>query len=153
MRHDWDWAGARDEAMRALKLDPHNASALAWSGYVFWALGDMETALDFLQRAAAVDPLNAYTYEYLANALFQAGQPEGAQEAIRKASNLNPNAIGIHRIDADLMVEKGLFDAALAEINQDRDEENRIYVRAVIYHAVGPDPRWKAFLKKMNLPE
>jgi TolB-like protein/DNA-binding winged helix-turn-helix (wHTH) protein/cytochrome c-type biogenesis protein CcmH/NrfG len=216
--YEWDWRGAQSEAKRALELDPGNVNALAWSGYVAWALGDMETALDFLQREAALDPLSPHSWLYLAIAFIQSGRLEDAQTSLHNAGDLNPNEGALHRIAAEIMLRKGQPNAALTEIGLESDEENRTYLRACAYHALSkrneadaalanlqnkfaneaagdvasvyafrgdldqgfrwldraykqhevgltwvkvdvglknlwPDPRWKAFLRKMKLPE
>jgi TolB-like protein/thioredoxin-like negative regulator of GroEL len=216
--HDWDWAGAQAEAKQALELDPGNDSALAWTGYVAWVLGDLEKTVEFLQKGVANDPLNANGYLNLGTALWDTGRLNDAQDAIRMALDLNPTVYGAHKLAGDVKLAKGDPVAALAEMNQESDEESRQHGRALVYHALGrridtdaaladlesryatkaaygiaeihavrgeldqafgwldrsyrqrdascpwvktsprlknlwPDPRFKAFLRKMNLPE
>jgi len=135
--HDWDWAGAQAEAKQALELDPGNDSALAWTGYVAWVLGDLEKTVEFLQKGVANDPLNANGYLNLGTALWDAGRLNDAQDAIRMALDLNPTVYGAHKLAGDVKLAKGDPVAALAEMNQERDEESRQHGRALVYYALG----------------
>jgi TolB-like protein/Flp pilus assembly protein TadD len=135
--HDWDWAGAQAQINEALEVDPGNASALTWEGYLSWVMGQLEKAHELLQRSVAIDPLNPYAYLYFGIFLKDAGQLDEAQIAIRKSLDLNPAAIEAHLGLALLLLARSDPTAALAEIERENDEGKRQFGRALIFHALG----------------
>jgi serine/threonine protein kinase/TolB-like protein/Tfp pilus assembly protein PilF len=216
--YDWDWPGAQAQVQQAVELNPGNADASYWAGFLARILGHDEDALRFLQRAVANDPLNAFSYVSLGFVRYWTGRLSEAKIAIRKGLDLNPGHPYGHWLAGQVMVASGDPTAALAEFERDNDARQREEGRAIAYYALGrkvdadlaladvenryagsdaygiaeihafrgeidqafawldrayrqrdfrcvwakgdpllksvkPDPRYKAFLRKMNLPE
>ena len=99
-------AAAQDEASRALKLKPDNASANLSQGMVYEFAGDEVRAATFYQRAIKTDANQPDARLLLGNALMREGQYVEAAEQYRKMA-----AIAGHRNDSDARLAAALFAA------------------------------------------
>jgi serine/threonine-protein kinase len=74
--HDWNWADAESEFLRALDLNPRYLQTLAaYSGYYqVWIKGNFDKHVASAKLAAEQDPLSGYARGILANAYYQAGR-------------------------------------------------------------------------------
>ncbi len=99
-------AAAQDEASRALKLKPDNASANLSQGMVYEFVGDGLHAATYYQRAIKADPNLPDARLLLGNALMREGQYLEAAEQYRKMA-----AIAGHRNDSDAHLAAALFAA------------------------------------------
>jgi serine/threonine protein kinase/TolB-like protein/thioredoxin-like negative regulator of GroEL len=135
--HDWDWPGAQAQARQALGLDPGDAQALRWSGAVSVTMGQLDQALELLQRGVASDPLDPHAYSLLGEVHYRVGHLTEAQSALRKTLDLNSREYGAHLGVGLVMLARGDSAAALSEIDQESDEENRHLGRALAYFALG----------------
>jgi len=80
--HEFDWAGAEAEFLRALELSPSNADACDLYGRLCSALGRFDEAITLQLRARDLDPL-AHPAD-VANAYLRAGRYAEALEAARR---------------------------------------------------------------------
>jgi serine/threonine protein kinase/TolB-like protein len=216
--HDRDWAGAQQHIQQALELDPGSVPALRWSGYLDAAMGHFDKSIELLRKGVAIDPVNPHAYFLLGMALYDAGRLNEAEDALRYSLDLNPREQGPHLFAGQVMLARRDPVAALGEFELETSEDDRLFGRALAYHAWGrkaeadaalfdmekkygeqhpfsiarihafrgetdqaftwldrayqkrdadsvwvkgdpllkdlePDPRYKAFLDKMNLPE
>ena len=135
--HDRDWAGAQLQIQQALEVDPGSVPALRWSGYLDAAMGHVDKAIELLQKGVAIDPLNPHAYFLLGVVLYDAGRLDEAQVALRYSLDLNPRERGPHLLVGQVMLARGDPVAGLEEFERETNEDDRLFGRALAYHAWG----------------
>jgi serine/threonine-protein kinase len=112
---DWDWAGAEQEFLRALDLDPDSSEALCRYGLFLWARQRHAEALVQLRRALEVDPFSLDANWFLGWVCLSLGQLDQAEEVACKMLSMDPNLwIGYHVRSAAKWV-KGLWAEAIQD--------------------------------------
>ena len=88
--HDWEWAKAKQEFLRALELNPRYLQNLDWYAglYVVAIQGRFNESIALAKQAVEYDPLSAYAYGILALMYSQAGRSSEAVLAANSARNL-----------------------------------------------------------------
>jgi TolB-like protein/DNA-binding winged helix-turn-helix (wHTH) protein/lipoprotein NlpI len=90
---DWDWAGAKDEFMRAIQLNPNNAAAHHSLGELLDMLGKTDDAWKQYEAAQQIDP----DQDHLSAALHLRGQYAREFELLQSAIRDRPD-------DAELLL-------------------------------------------------
>ena len=135
--YDGDWIGADAAAKQAVQLDPRNAAALRWSGYLAAMLGRYDEGIRLLEQAVSQDPLLYANYDTLATAYAARGRLDDAETASRTALTLNPKrGIGHYRL-AEFLLFEGKLDRALAEAQLSSDPKVRLKMESIVYYALG----------------
>jgi Tfp pilus assembly protein PilF len=94
---DWDWAGAEQEFLRALELDPDSSEALCRYGLFLWARQRNAEALVQLRKALDVDPFSLDANWFLGWVHLSLGQLDQAEDVARKMLSMDANLwIGYH---------------------------------------------------------
>lgn len=90
LMHDWKWADAEREFLRAHDLNPRYLQNLAsYTGYYkVWIQGRFDEHIAAAKRAVEYDPLSGYAHGILANAYYQAGKGAEAVLAANSAREL-----------------------------------------------------------------
>ncbi|MGH8041071.1 MAG: tetratricopeptide repeat protein [Rudaea sp.] len=103
------FALARDNAERALSLDPSLPEAYVALGYL--ADGDRrrETAQALYRRAIALRPSYATAYQWLGNSLWSGGKLEQGEAMLRRASALDPRSSIIANNHGMVLIAMGRF--------------------------------------------
>lgn len=82
---------AKSAALRALQIDPENASAYATLGYAaLYFDWDFATAETHFREAIVRDPNLSKTHQWYGNLLTAAGRFEAAEQQMRRAQQLDP---------------------------------------------------------------
>jgi TolB-like protein/DNA-binding winged helix-turn-helix (wHTH) protein/Tfp pilus assembly protein PilF len=214
-QYDWDWAGAEQEIMRALELDPGSLDVHTDYGYLLMHLGRLDEAIHEGQIVVQLDPVSSATYSALGRFLYRAHRYDEALPHLLRAVELEPQSLTPNYRLGDLYAQLGRYEEALAAYERsgkaiskggnphagiarvyalmgrtrearqmvrglkvsphiiaavyvalgDKDEAFRILEKAVEEHqlltplmveppleSLHSDPRWKALLRRMNLP-
>lgn len=80
---------ARDLIKRALDMEPTNAAYLDSYGWVYFRLGDLNKAIDYLTRAAELTS-DATIFDHLGDAYSAQGKPAEARVWWQKALDIDP---------------------------------------------------------------
>ncbi len=88
---DWDWAGAEQEARRAIALNPDIDSPL---GIVLNITGRHAEAIALFEHAVKLNPLSPEAHRVDGNALFFARKYEDALSPLKRAIELEPRSFG-----------------------------------------------------------
>jgi len=147
--YDWDWGGAESSCRRALALAPGSVLVLRVAAIVIGWLGHLDEAIELSQRAIAQDPVSAVDYGNLANYLRRSGRLAEAEATYRNALELAPPRAGIRSRLALNLLAQGRGDEALAEAQQEHEEWERLWTRAVIEHAVSRHAESEATLQEL----
>ncbi len=134
---DLDWVGADASFQRAVALAPGNPDIALQASYLPAAFGRFEEALELGRRAVELDPLNASSRENLGQLRFFMGRYDEAAADFKKALELNPDARISHFFGSLTYVMKGRAQDALAEIEGERNDQFRLQIYAIAYHALG----------------
>ena len=90
--HEWDWKGAEQHFLRAIELNPSNATAHHWYSVYLQAIGHMPQALDEMETARALDPASLFVRSALGVRRFMARDFAGAVQEMEPVLRENPNA-------------------------------------------------------------
>jgi len=136
-RFDWDWAAADASFRRAFALAPGDARVLASFAFQAMIFGRWDEALDATNKAIERDPLRASHYRHLGEILEALNRDTEAESAFRKALEIDPGSgVGHLTIGRSLLLQ-GKPEAALQEIQQEKDEIWRLAGLPFVYHALG----------------
>lgn len=119
--YDWDWAGAEKEIRRAIELNPNYALAHHWYATMYLSLMRRhQEALAEISRARELDPLSIIINADLGLVLYNARQYDQAIEQYRKTVEMDPNFVRVHDYLQFAYEMKGMYEAAIGEIQQAR---------------------------------
>ena len=110
--HDWDWAGAEREFLRALELEPESAEALCRYGLFLWARLRDEEALARLAKAIELDPFSLDSNWFLGWAYLSLGRLDEAEGVARRMVAMDGNAWIGHELLAWIESVRGRWPEA-----------------------------------------
>jgi DNA-binding SARP family transcriptional activator/TolB-like protein/Tfp pilus assembly protein PilF len=85
------WATTQEYALRAIRLDPHNAEALGiYAHYCSVAHRDFDTALHYFDRALRLNPSLAANWAFSALTYCYIGEPDVALQRLERYHDLAP---------------------------------------------------------------
>jgi TolB-like protein/DNA-binding winged helix-turn-helix (wHTH) protein/Flp pilus assembly protein TadD len=145
--YEWDWDGADAALKKAADLQPGSAVVLSYRAYLYECLGRLDEAIALTQEASVLDPLR--TNAYLGSLLLTAGRYEEARASVEKALSMNQKLEGAHAKLGAILLAQGNAQAALAEINAEPGEWERLTGQALVYHALGRSYESDAALSKL----
>jgi serine/threonine-protein kinase len=116
--HEWDWAGAEREFLRAIELNPNYSSAHHWYAFLLMTVGDTKGAIAEIEIARDSEPLSPIINAELGYFYLFARQYDRALQELEVASRLDPAYASTvaYRIRADAL--GGRRDDALANVAQ-----------------------------------
>jgi len=135
--YDNDSATAARHIERALALEPGNIAAISIASGLEQNLGRLEQAARLDQYAVARDPLNPKTHGSLAYDYARLGRLDEAISSYRIALRLSPGRVGTAYNVGELLLRKGEAAAALAEFEQESEENWRLMGSTMALHALG----------------
>jgi serine/threonine-protein kinase len=112
---DWDWAGAEQEARRAIALDPDVYTPLTM---LLNITGRHAEAIALSERAVRLNPLSAEAHRYHGNVLFWARKYEDAVSRLKRAIDLEPRHLGAMSVLGSAYVSLGRLQDALAVLDR-----------------------------------
>src|SRR5947209_2931199 len=134
---DNDLAGAARHLERALTLDPTGGSILGGSANLLSSLGRLDQALALYEVSARRDPLSVAALSNLGAAQCATGRYDEAIGSYRAVLRLSPGRGGAHAQLGMVLLQKGDAPAALAEIEQEKNEAWRMMALPMAYCALG----------------
>jgi len=148
---DWDWTAAKAEQQRALAIDPTSPWALQTAGLLSITLGQWNEAEHQLSESLSRDPLNTYTILNLGQAYYLSGRFEEAEGAFRKLLELEPGFMWARRWLGKTLLAQNKPDEALATVQQEFDENERLALLPVFLQAVGRQAEANAALQAVTV--
>ncbi len=136
------YAGAAPEFERALTLSPGNAN-VQWA-FAWYAadLGRFDQAISAARRAVSLDPENATPHGALGFVLSYARRYPEALAAYQDFKVLRPESPGVEGAIAQTLLASGQAEQA-----------RQVCESPSTFMKLEGDPRYKGFLRKMNLPD
>jgi eukaryotic-like serine/threonine-protein kinase len=118
LRFEWNRYAAEREHLRAVALDANYVTGRQWLASHFWTQGRFDEALAQLKRAQELDPLSALISLNLGRHFYYAREYDRAIEHLQKTVALDPKGFLAGQILALAYLEKGMPDAAIAELQK-----------------------------------
>ncbi len=145
--YEWDWDGADAALKKAADLQPGSAVVLSYRAYLYECLGRLDEAIALTQEASILDPLR--TNAYLGALLLTAGRYDEAKASVEKALSMNQKLQGAHARLGAILLAQGQAQAALAEMDAEPGEWEKLTGLALVYHALGRTHDSDAALSRM----
>jgi TolB-like protein/Tfp pilus assembly protein PilF len=144
---DFDWRGAQAESRRALELEPDYGRAKLYLADELSTSGQLDESVELTRQALATDPLHANWYSELSGYLLGLNRLDEAEAAIRKAIALQPNATAYHVTLAQIAIQRGDAQAAMAAAQQEPAGASRDFALALAQQVGGDRAAAGAALK------
>jgi TolB-like protein/DNA-binding winged helix-turn-helix (wHTH) protein/Flp pilus assembly protein TadD len=145
--YEWDWDGADAALKKAAYLQPGSAVVLSYRAYLYECLGRLDEAIALTQEASVLDPLR--TNAYLGSLLLTAGRYDEARASVERALSINQKLEGAHAKLGAILLAQGRAQAALAEMDAEPGEWEKLTGQALAYHALGRAHESDAALSKL----
>lgn len=137
MQSDNDLVAAARHLERALALDPTSVPVLSGCANLLSSLGRLDQALALHEAAVRRDPVSAASLSNLGTAQCVTGRYDEAIGSYRAVLRLSPGRGGAHAQLGMVLLQKGDAQAALAEIEQEKNETWRMIGLSMAYCALG----------------
>jgi TolB-like protein/DNA-binding winged helix-turn-helix (wHTH) protein/Tfp pilus assembly protein PilF len=147
--HDWDWDTANTCLAKAAALEPGSSEVFRARSYLARALGNLDEAVKLYEQAVALDPLRANSHLGLGYLLYMAGRYKDGKTSLEKALDLNPQAAFAHANLSKILLAEGKPQQALAEIEKEPNDWEKLTDQAMIYHALGREQDSNAALAEL----
>jgi TolB-like protein/DNA-binding winged helix-turn-helix (wHTH) protein/Flp pilus assembly protein TadD len=144
---EWDWDGADAALKKAASLQPGSAVVLSYRAYLYECLGRLDEAIALTQEASILDPLR--TNAYLGSLLLTAGRYDEARASLERALSINQKLEGAHAKLGAILLAQGQAQGALAEMDAEPGEWEKLTGQALVYHALGRTHDSDAALSKL----
>lgn len=111
----WDSATADREFLRAIELDPNNATAHHWYAPVLGTMGRYPDALTEIERAQALDPTSKAVLADKGIVLYGMGRKQDSIALLRELEKAEPEFVSPHRYLKRIYLETADYPDYLAE--------------------------------------
>lgn len=118
LANDWNWSGAKKEFERAIALNPSYATAHHWYAVLLTNTGWSEKGIAELKKARELAPLSLRIQVDLGRAFYYARQYDQAIAQYQETLELDPNFAPAHSMLGLTLLEKGLHEQAMAELQE-----------------------------------
>jgi DNA-binding winged helix-turn-helix (wHTH) protein/TolB-like protein/Tfp pilus assembly protein PilF len=153
---DWDWAGAENEYLKAIELNPNYPTAHHWYATHLMAMGRFDESLAEIKRAQQLDPLSLGINKDFAVLLLYLRRYDQALEQSRKTLEIDPNFLVMSTYIAQIYELKQMQQEAIAELEKARgqlpDDSEIACVLAQVYAGAGRTAEAEALLNQLNHP-
>jgi tetratricopeptide (TPR) repeat protein len=147
--YDWDWDAANTCLTKAAALEPGNAEVLQIQSRLSALLGNLDEAVYLGEQAVTLDPLDTISRLQLGYVLYVASRYGEAHAELQKALDLNPQAAFVHVTLGKILIAEAKPQQALAEIEKEPNDWERLTARALVYHTLGREPDSNAALASL----
>jgi len=118
MNLNWDWVTPEKEFKRALELNPNSTSVHSKYAFYLMRLGRLDEAIAQAKLNLQLDPVSSHSYSNLSFINYFARRYDQALAEIQKADDIDRNLPEFIYPRAVIYVEKGMYDAAIAEFKK-----------------------------------
>jgi DNA-binding winged helix-turn-helix (wHTH) protein len=117
---DWDWAGAEQDYLAALGLNPNYANGRRGYAALLCSMGRMEEAVNETRRAQELDPLSMLISAEAAWTLYMCRDFQGAMEQSWKTLALEPRYAPAQHTLGLACEQLGMHEEAITELENAR---------------------------------
>jgi TolB-like protein len=126
---------AREEAARAVTIDPNASDVLGYAGCAIADIGENERGLELLRRAVELDPSNAQAHVALGATLARLGHFDEGIRSMQFGMRSSPKDFRLtfwRMILADALGRAGRIEEALVEASAASRRDGRLYGARVV---------------------
>ena len=116
--YDWDWPAAEREFLRAIALNPNDATTHQWYSNGLMALGRADAALVEIDRARALDPVSPMINTVMATHLAYARRPDEAIVRVRRTLGIDPAFSPALTVLGIAHEQKRMYREAIADLEK-----------------------------------
>ncbi len=135
--YDNDMAAAIRHVERALALEPTNVAAIAAASDLADSIDRLGLATQLNEYALARDPVSPSRHGALAFDYARIGRLDEAIARYSEALQLAPGRVGTHYNISEILLRQGKAEEALAELEQEADENYRLIGQVMALHSLG----------------
>jgi serine/threonine protein kinase/tetratricopeptide (TPR) repeat protein len=111
--YEWDWAGADVAFRRAIKMNPHYATAHQWYAEFLAGMGRTNEALDHIHKAQELDPLSLIIQSIEASILNYAREYDRAIDQCLRVIQRDPNFAEVYAYQGFAYEQKEMYREAM----------------------------------------
>ena len=134
---DWDWVAAEADGRQALAITTTDPEVLNTAGVLSYVLGRWDNAERQLRAALVRDPLNTYAMWNLGFTYYGAGRFADSEGVYRKLLEIQPDFVWGHNYLGLTLLAQGNAEEALAVVQQQVDDGERLKVLPIVLQAAG----------------
>ena len=134
---DWDWVAAEAEGRQALAITTTDPEVLNTAGILSYVLGRWDNAERQIRAALVRDPLNTYAMWNLGFTYYGAGRFADSEGVYRKLLEIQPDFVWGHNYLGLTLLAQGKAEEALAVVQQQVDDEERLKLLPIVLQAAG----------------
>jgi TolB-like protein/DNA-binding winged helix-turn-helix (wHTH) protein/Flp pilus assembly protein TadD len=147
--YDWDWDSASTCLTKAASLEPGNSDVFGLRSLLSALMGNLDEAVKLGEQAVSVDPLDNISRLQLGYRLYVRSRYDEAQAQLQKALDLNPRSPFVHFVLGKILIAEARPQQALAEIEKEPNDWERLTGQALAYHALGREQDSTAALAEL----
>jgi len=154
--YDRQYDKALEQAKKTFELDPNFPLARQWYGMAYLLKGQYQQAIDFEQQVPKDSPARWTAVMVLAHVYAKMGNRSECEKAINELEEIGKTRYIRRYYLASIYATLGDKDKAFAELEKAFADRDSFLPRAKEDPFMDPlrdDPRFKAMLKRMDLPE
>jgi eukaryotic-like serine/threonine-protein kinase len=137
MEVTWNWAAAQAATRRLHEIDPQFQLLPSAIGDLAILFGDADLAVESYERSLTRNPLDPNTLDAVGFALCAADRFQDCLETRLKLMQLQPQFDGVESLVGTAHLYLGQFNAALAAMQQEPNEDYRLRGLAIVYCGMG----------------
>ncbi len=136
MQYDYDWAGTENEYLKAVELNPNNATVRQWYGEFLALSGKIDESILQMKKAGELDPVSLSTNNALALPLIRGNQTDKALEVIEKVLEMDANFPWAHHYRCRVFLQKGDREKSVETCQKAFDISNQsIFMKSNLAYA------------------
>jgi TolB-like protein/DNA-binding winged helix-turn-helix (wHTH) protein/Tfp pilus assembly protein PilF len=137
MQYDYDWAGTEREYLKAVELNPNDATVRQWYGEFLALYGRNDESIVQMEKARELDPTSLSTNNALALPLIRANQIEKALEVTSKVLEMDANFAWAYHYHSRALLLKGDYEKSVETCRKALDASNQsIFLKSNLAYAL-----------------
>jgi tetratricopeptide (TPR) repeat protein len=118
-------------------LEPGSSEVLRSRANLARELGHVDEAIQLYEQATGLEPLKANFYLALGYELYVGARYKETQAVLQRAQDLNPQLSSLHLTRGQILLSEGRPQEALAEMENDTGEWQKLSGESLAYYALG----------------
>lgn len=137
MQYDFDWPGTESEYLKAIELDPNDATVRQWYGEFLALQGRTDESLAQMEMARDLDPTSLSTSNAMALPLLRGKQTDKALAVIEKVLEMDPNFPWALHYQCRAFLQKGEVEKAVESCQRALAASNQsIFMKSNLAYAL-----------------
>jgi len=153
MNYYFDLAGAEEEFLRSLELNPNQARIHHWYALCLAFMARFNEAIKEINRSLELDPFFVGCHRDVGFIHYQARKYDQAIESLKKAIEMDPSFGGTHRYLALAYAQKSMYDEALKEFQIEQNIRKNAWIDlniGVVYARMGDTDKAEQILEEFK---